>query len=102
MNYLLEAAIQLGIYYTPAHVLALCFGDGKTRTREDFAAIMGNPPFATRLPASPRYRALARHYAQLVAIAQPSEGELAEMQRVSDEMAEIEMTWATAQSGALA
>lgn len=66
-----------------------------------------------RTTASPRYRALARRYAQLlppvrVAIVQPSEAEKQEMQRVSAEMADIEMTWATlyeggpAQSGALA
>lgn len=50
MNYLFEAAMHLGIYYTPQHVLALGYGDGKTltggtRTRNDFAAVAGNPPF---------------------------------------------------------
>lgn len=34
----------LGIYYTPAHVLRLGYGDGKTRPKDSFIA--GNPPFA--------------------------------------------------------
>lgn len=55
-----------------------------------------------RPTASPRYRAMARRYAQLVAIVQPSAAERAEMNAISVEMAEIEMARATSQSGALA
>lgn len=45
MNFLVEAMQYLGIYFTPARLLALGTGDGKTNTYE---AIMGNPPFGYR------------------------------------------------------
>lgn len=41
-NFLVEALQHLGIYYTPPHILALGYGDGKTRA---YATIAGNPPF---------------------------------------------------------
>jgi len=41
MNYLLEAAQTLGIYFTPSHIQAMGYGDGKTAC----AYIAGNPPF---------------------------------------------------------
>jgi hypothetical protein len=41
MGYLQDAMMHLGVHYTPARILALCYGSGKTRT-DYFTA---NPPF---------------------------------------------------------
>jgi hypothetical protein len=45
MSHLLAALRHLGIYFTPARVLALGNGAGKGRAPEAYTAIVSNPPF---------------------------------------------------------
>lgn len=55
-NFLVEAMRHLGVYFTPPHILALGYGDGKTRA---YATISGNPPFGGQ-------RTMYQNYLQLL------------------------------------